>query len=77
MTLCPTDMRARWALAWLGVLVCAACILLLLLLKKEDMKGERSGAACGQNCMLSTVSPSLFPAVWLKSLRTGRGSKGE
>ncbi|XP_010725233.2 interleukin-17 receptor C, partial [Meleagris gallopavo] len=52
---CPMHkyMRARWALAWLGVLVCTACILLLLLLKKEDVK------------------------VWLKSLRTGRGSKGE
>ncbi|XP_042692177.1 interleukin-17 receptor C, partial [Centrocercus urophasianus] len=50
---CPMHkyMRARWVLAWLGVLVCAACILLLLLLKKEDMK------------------------VWLKSLRTGHGSK--
>lgn len=48
LTLCPTDTRARWALAWLGVLLCAACILLLLLLKKDDVKGEHSGAARGQ-----------------------------
>ncbi|XP_042655779.1 interleukin-17 receptor C isoform X2 [Tyto alba] len=31
--------RARWALAWMGVLLGAACLLLLLLLKKEDVKG--------------------------------------
>lgn len=38
---CPADLRARWALAWMGVLLGAACLLLLLLLKKEDVKGER------------------------------------
>lgn len=38
---CSADLRARWVLAWMGVLVGAACLLLLLLLKKEDMKGER------------------------------------
>ncbi|NWZ46561.1 I17RC protein, partial [Haliaeetus albicilla] len=40
---CPLHkyLRARWVLAWMGVLVGAACLLLLLLLKKEDMKGER------------------------------------
>ncbi|KAM6121284.1 interleukin-17 receptor C [Pterocles gutturalis] len=38
---CPLHkyLRAHWALAWLGVLLGAACILLLLLLKKEDVKG--------------------------------------
>ncbi|XP_066859471.1 interleukin-17 receptor C [Anser cygnoides] len=38
---CPMHkyLRTRWALAWMGVLLCAACILLLLLLKKEDLKG--------------------------------------
>ncbi|KAM9272188.1 interleukin-17 receptor C [Cariama cristata] len=38
---CPLHkyLRARWALAWLGVLLGAACLLLLLLLKKEDVKG--------------------------------------
>ncbi|NXI96686.1 I17RC protein, partial [Psophia crepitans] len=38
---CPLHkyLRARWALAWMGVLLGAACLLLLLLLKKEDVKG--------------------------------------
>ncbi|XP_035168209.1 interleukin-17 receptor C, partial [Oxyura jamaicensis] len=38
---CPMHkyLRTRWALAWMGVLLCAACILLLLLLKKDDLKG--------------------------------------
>ncbi|KAM9655002.1 interleukin-17 receptor C [Morphnus guianensis] len=38
---CPLHkyLRARWVLAWMGVLLGAACLLLLLLLKKEDMKG--------------------------------------
>ncbi|KAM9182242.1 interleukin-17 receptor C [Mergus octosetaceus] len=38
---CPMHkyLRTRWALAWMGLLLCAACILLLLLLKKEDLKG--------------------------------------
>ncbi|KAM6343973.1 interleukin-17 receptor C isoform 2-T2 [Alca torda] len=37
---CPLHkyLRARWALAWMGVLLGAACLLLLLLLKKEDVK---------------------------------------
>ncbi|NXJ16834.1 I17RC protein, partial [Odontophorus gujanensis] len=78
LTLCSTDVRARWALAWLGVLVCAACILLLLLLKKEDVKGEY-GWVCTQPKLHAErcVSPSLLPAGWLKSLRAGCGSKGE
>ncbi|NXF12227.1 I17RC protein, partial [Smithornis capensis] len=38
---CPMHkyLRAHWALVWMGVLLGAACVLLLLLLKKEDMKG--------------------------------------
>ncbi|NXR00415.1 I17RC protein, partial [Sagittarius serpentarius] len=38
---CPLHkyLRTRWALAWMGVLLGATCLLLLLLLKKEDMKG--------------------------------------
>ncbi|NXG91364.1 I17RC protein, partial [Stercorarius parasiticus] len=38
---CPLHkyLRARWVLAWMGVLLGAACLLLLLLLKKEDVKG--------------------------------------
>nr|XP_038041828.1 interleukin-17 receptor C [Anas platyrhynchos] len=38
---CPMHkyLRTRWALAWMGLLLGAACILLLLLLKKEDLKG--------------------------------------
>ncbi|NXL39691.1 I17RC protein, partial [Glaucidium brasilianum] len=40
---CPLHkyLRARWALVWMGVLLGAACLLLLVLLKKEDVKGER------------------------------------
>ncbi|NWS20385.1 I17RC protein, partial [Pachyramphus minor] len=38
---CPMHkyLRARWALVWMGVLLAAVCLLLLLVLKKEDMKG--------------------------------------
>ncbi|NXH11804.1 I17RC protein, partial [Bucco capensis] len=38
---CPLHkyLRTRWALAWMGVLLGAAGLLLLLLLKKEDVKG--------------------------------------
>ncbi|NXD69063.1 I17RC protein, partial [Eolophus roseicapillus] len=39
---CPMHkyLRARWVLAWMGVLLGAACLLLVLLLKKEHIKGE-------------------------------------
>ncbi|NXM88574.1 I17RC protein, partial [Oenanthe oenanthe] len=39
---CPLHkyLRTHWALMWMGVLLGAACFLLLLLMKKEDMKGE-------------------------------------
>ncbi|NXA06196.1 I17RC protein, partial [Sapayoa aenigma] len=38
---CPMHkyLRAHWALVWMGVLLAAACLLLVLLLKKEDLKG--------------------------------------
>ncbi|NWH68986.1 I17RC protein, partial [Geococcyx californianus] len=38
---CPVHkyLRTRWALAWMGVLLGAASLLFLLLLKKEDVKG--------------------------------------
>ncbi|XP_064375109.1 interleukin-17 receptor C isoform X2 [Dromaius novaehollandiae] len=38
---CPLHkyLHARWALAWMAALLCATCILLLLLLKQEDVKG--------------------------------------
>ncbi|KAM6325274.1 interleukin-17 receptor C [Podargus strigoides] len=38
---CPLHkyLRTRWVLAWMGVLLGAACLLLLLLVKKEDIKG--------------------------------------
>ncbi|NXY90126.1 I17RC protein, partial [Alcedo cyanopectus] len=38
---CPLHkyLRTHWVLAWMGVLLGAACFLLLLLLKKEDLKG--------------------------------------
>ncbi|KAF1649603.1 Interleukin-17 receptor C, partial [Eudyptes chrysocome] len=41
---CPLHkyLRARWALVWMGVLLGAACLLLLLLLKK-DVKGPLRG----------------------------------
>ncbi|NXH88180.1 I17RC protein, partial [Edolisoma coerulescens] len=39
---CPLHkyLRTHWALVWMGVLLGATCLLLLLLVKKEDMKGE-------------------------------------
>ncbi|NXG66105.1 I17RC protein, partial [Hemiprocne comata] len=39
---CPLHkyLRTHWALAWMGVLLGAVCLLLLLLLKKEDIKGK-------------------------------------
>ncbi|NXD37940.1 I17RC protein, partial [Copsychus sechellarum] len=39
---CPLHkyLRTHWALVWMGVLLGAACLLLLLLMKKENMKGE-------------------------------------
>ncbi|NXO85426.1 I17RC protein, partial [Sitta europaea] len=38
---CPLHkyLRSHWALMWMGVLLGATCLLLLLLMKKEDMKG--------------------------------------
>ncbi|NWU89128.1 I17RC protein, partial [Upupa epops] len=38
---CPMHkyLRARWALVWMGVLLGTVCLLLLFLLKKEDVKG--------------------------------------
>ncbi|XP_030314312.1 interleukin-17 receptor C isoform X1 [Calypte anna] len=38
---CPLHkyQRTHWALVWMGVLLGATCLLLLLLLKKEDLKG--------------------------------------
>ncbi|NXO13556.1 I17RC protein, partial [Oriolus oriolus] len=38
---CPLHkyLRTHWALVWMGVLLGSACLLLLLLMKKEDMKG--------------------------------------
>ncbi|NXI32706.1 I17RC protein, partial [Sterrhoptilus dennistouni] len=39
---CPLHkyLHTHWALVWMGVLLGATCLLLLLLMKKEDMKGE-------------------------------------
>ncbi|NXC78517.1 I17RC protein, partial [Anhinga anhinga] len=79
---CPLHkyLRAHWALAWMGVLLGAACLLLLLLLKKEDVKGERCPP--GESAWPGTppqdpASPPLLPAGWLKSLRADYGSEGE
>ncbi|XP_064287807.1 LOW QUALITY PROTEIN: interleukin-17 receptor C [Passer domesticus] len=38
---CPLHkyLRTHWALVWMGVLLGATCLLLLLLMKKENMKG--------------------------------------
>ncbi|NXM40192.1 I17RC protein, partial [Gymnorhina tibicen] len=48
---CPLHkyLRTHWALVWMGVLLGAACLLLLLLMKKEDMKGwlKSLRAGCG------------------------------
>ncbi|NXU36212.1 I17RC protein, partial [Drymodes brunneopygia] len=39
---CPLHkyLRTHWALVWMGVLLGTACLLLLLLVKKEEVKGE-------------------------------------
>ncbi|NXW05714.1 I17RC protein, partial [Fregetta grallaria] len=79
---CPLHkyLRTRWALAWMGVLLGAACLLLLLLLKKEDVKGERCPLGhCAQprTPPRDPASLPLFPAGWLKSLRADYGSEGE
>ncbi|NWT71786.1 I17RC protein, partial [Prunella himalayana] len=77
---CPLHkyLRTHWALVWMGVLLGAACLLLLLLMKKEDMKGEwcTSGGCAWPGTPPGTSLP-LLPAGWLKSLRAGYGSKGE
>ncbi|XP_068264999.1 interleukin-17 receptor C isoform X2 [Nyctibius grandis] len=46
---CPLHkyLRARWVLAWMGVLLGATCLLLLLLLKKEDVKGWMKSLRAG------------------------------
>ncbi|NXW63785.1 I17RC protein, partial [Eurystomus gularis] len=48
---CPLHkyLRTRWALAWMGVLLGAACLLLLLLLKKEDVKGWLKSLKAGHS----------------------------
>ncbi|NXY37738.1 I17RC protein, partial [Pomatorhinus ruficollis] len=77
---CPLHkyLRTHWALVWMGVLLGAAFLLLLLLMKKEDMKGEwcTSGSCAWPGTPPGTSLP-LLPAGWLKSLRAGYGSKGE
>ena len=61
------DLRARWALAWMGVLLGAACLLLLLLLKKEDVKGEQTPpGGCAQ-----WDTPPRSPPHCLSSLQAG------
>ncbi|NXU82030.1 I17RC protein, partial [Oreotrochilus melanogaster] len=42
---CPLHkyQRTHWALVWMGVLLGTTCLLLLLLLKKEDLKGLLRG----------------------------------
>ncbi|NWW06090.1 I17RC protein, partial [Oreocharis arfaki] len=77
---CPLHkyLRTRWALVWMGVLLGAACLLLLFLVKKENMKGEwcTSGGCAWPGTPPETSLP-LLSAGWLKSLRAGCGSKGE
>lgn len=77
---CSADLRTRWVLAWMGVLVGAACLLLVLLLKKEDMKGEwclPGGCAQPGNPPGDPASLLVLPTGWLKSLRADYGSEGE
>lgn len=75
---CPADLHTHWALVWMGVLLGAACLLLLLLMKKEDMKGEwRTSGGCAWLGTPPGTSLPLLPTGWLKSLRAGYGSKGE
>ncbi|NWI68501.1 I17RC protein, partial [Todus mexicanus] len=78
---CPLHkyLRTRWVLAWMGVLLGTACLLLLLLLLKEDVKGEwcLSGGCTWPETPPGFPSLPLLPAGWLKSLRAGYGSEGE
>ncbi|NWZ79525.1 I17RC protein, partial [Poecile atricapillus] len=77
---CPLQkyLRTHWALVWMGVLLGATCLLLLLLVKKEDMKGEWcTSGGCAWPGTPSGTSLPLLPAGWLKSLRAGYGSRGE
>lgn len=64
---CPADLHAHWVLAWMGVLLGAACILLLLLLKKEDLKGER----CLPWGLCLTQDTPRTPSHPLSSLQIG------
>lgn len=64
---CPADLHAHWVLVWMGVLLGAACILLLLLLKKEDLKGER----CLPWGLCLTQDTPGTPSHPLSSLQTG------
>lgn len=64
---CPADLHAHWVLAWMGVLLGAACILLLLLLKKEDLKGER----CLPWGLCLTQDTPRTPSHRLSSLQIG------
>ncbi|NXS25227.1 I17RC protein, partial [Mystacornis crossleyi] len=77
---CPLHkyLRTHWALVWMGVLLGAACLLLLLLMKKEDIKGEWCiSGGCAWPGTPPGTSLRLLSAGWLKSLRVGYGSKGE
>ncbi|NXK88799.1 I17RC protein, partial [Formicarius rufipectus] len=79
---CPMHkyLRARWALVWMGVLLGAACLLLLLLLKKENVKGEQcnpGGCSWPRTCLRTPPHLPLLFTEWLKSLRAGYGSEGE
>ncbi|NWT08554.1 I17RC protein, partial [Vireo altiloquus] len=77
---CPLHkyLRTHWALVWMGVLLGTACLLLLLLMKKEDVKGEWcTSGGCAWPGTLPGTSLPLLSTGWLKSLRAGCASKGE
>uniref|UniRef100_A0A8B9TGC0 Interleukin-17 receptor C/E N-terminal domain-containing protein n=1 Tax=Anas platyrhynchos TaxID=8839 RepID=A0A8B9TGC0_ANAPL len=62
---CPMHkyLRTRWALAWMGLLLGAACILLLLLLKKEDLKGWLKSLRAGYRQRSPSAGTPHAPAA--------------
>lgn len=85
------DIHQRWALVWLACLLFAAVLFLLLLLKKDHVKGERfpapfprgrtgAGLGVGQEEATAVLTRRLHPSpltVWLRLLKEDVRAGGE